>query len=93
MDLPDLIEAIGALDRADLAALLAAIAARMAQPVAKPGDGPDNLVDIEEASRLLGVSRSWLYHRKVPFTVKIGGRRMYSRDGIQRYIRLHKGRD
>lgn len=93
MSLADIITAISTFDQHDLAALLAAIAGRMAQVRDQP-DGADGLVDTSEAARLLGVSESWLYHaEQLPFAVKVGGRRMYSRTGIQKYIRRNRGKN
>jgi hypothetical protein len=90
----DLIAAINAADVADMPALLAAIAGRLAEPRAAnvPGEGTE-LVDIDEAERLTGMSKSFLYHQRLPFAVKVGRRRMFSRTGIKKFIEKNSVRD
>ena len=42
---------------------------------------------------MLGVSASYLYHgRKLPFAVRVGARRMFSRRGIQKFIAKQQGK-
>ena len=85
MNLPDLIDAIGKLDRADLAALLAAIASRMAQPpVAADVDQSTALVTAKQLAAKLNVTEAWIRERvrtnQIPF-VRLG-----------RYIRFDPAR-
>ena len=52
-------------------------------------DANDELVDVNEASRRLGVSASYLYHNsaKFTFTRRIGPRALrFSSNGIEKYI-------
>ena len=86
MNLPDLIAAIGALDRAELPALMLAIAARLAEVKPATAQAADELLDVNEAAKVLGVSPSWLHHRpNLPFRRKIGGKLKFSRKGIERW--------
>ena len=86
MSIKDLIAAIAELDREDLPALMLAIAARMAEGKPTPAQAADELVDVNEAARILGVSPSWLHHRpNLPFRRKIGGKVKFSRSGIARW--------
>ena len=50
---------------------------------------PDELLDIREASRRLGVSTDYLYrhHRKFPFTRRVGRKVLFSSLGIGQYLR------
>jgi hypothetical protein len=86
-DLPDLLHQIATLDSAEMPALLCAFAARMAEARrATPTVIDADLVDVHEAARLLGVSRSWLNHRpELPFRRKLGGKVKYSRSGLARW--------
>jgi hypothetical protein len=86
-----IITAIATVDRKALPALLAAIAARMAE--SEPAAGDDSLIDVHEAATILGVSESYLNHNTQPFTVKVGGRRMFSKAGIQKFIARNAGKD
>jgi hypothetical protein len=84
---------IAQIDPADIPAVLAACAARMAAVMQhSKGADDDGLVDAKEAARLLAVSPSFLYHRRLDFAVQVGRRRMYSRKGIQRFIARNAGR-
>ena len=49
---------------------------------------PDELLDIESASRRLGVSKDYLYRHseEFPFTRRIGRKLLFSRTGIERHI-------
>ena len=53
-----------------------------------PAANPDELVDISEASRRLGVSKSYLYRHsgQFPFAHHIGRKLVFSSLGIDRYI-------
>jgi predicted DNA-binding transcriptional regulator AlpA len=89
VSLPELLAEIAKLDPADCPAVLAALAAKMATARdSQPAGDADELLDAEAAAALLGISESWLYHRrKLPFRVKIGGKLKFSRGGIQRWIK------
>jgi predicted DNA-binding transcriptional regulator AlpA len=53
----------------------------------------DRLMDAEEASKLLGMSRHWLYRhgKKLPFTRKLGPKNLrFSYQGIQKYLATRK---
>jgi excisionase family DNA binding protein len=51
--------------------------------------GPDRLVDIDEAAKLLSVSEDYLYHnlKRLPFVRRLGPRLLrFSFNGIQKWI-------
>jgi predicted DNA-binding transcriptional regulator AlpA len=53
----------------------------------------DRLLDAEQASKLLGMSRYWLYRhaKKLPFTRKLGPKNLrFSYQGIQKYLATRK---
>ena len=82
---------------ASLAALMAKIAARQMTTPAPSTDPPsatDENLSVDEASRRLGVSRSWLYKhaRQLPFQVRIGRRLLFSAHGLERWTRQRQGR-
>jgi predicted DNA-binding transcriptional regulator AlpA len=55
----------------------------------------DRLLDVEEAAAKLAVSKDWLYRHaaKLPFTVRLGPRRLrFSDKGIDRFIQHRQGR-
>jgi excisionase family DNA binding protein len=56
--------------------------------------GPDRNLDIQEAARILGVSRGYLYRHaeSLPFTVRIGRRLLFSAEGLERWNRRRQGR-
>lgn len=53
----------------------------------------DENLNIEEASRRLGVSRDWLYRnaRRLPFTIRIGRRLLFSARGLELWNRKRQG--
>jgi predicted DNA-binding transcriptional regulator AlpA len=61
-----------------------------AQPaVASSPTHGDATVDVDEAARLLGMSRSWVYRHasRLPFTRRVGRRALrFSTSGIRRYL-------
>jgi helix-turn-helix protein len=57
-----------------------------ATPVAAP---PDELLSVKQAALKLGCSRDFLYKRDLPFVVRLGRKRMFSRNGIDKYLQ-HK---
>ena len=54
----------------------------------------DRLLNARAAAVKLGTSQDWLYRRsqKLPFTVRIGRKVLFSEAGIERYIRQRMGR-
>lgn len=53
----------------------------------------DRLIDVDEAAKLLAVSKEFLYHnaQKLPFTRKLGrGLLRFSANGIQKFIESKK---
>jgi hypothetical protein len=78
-----------------VAAFLAALAKRQREssvtPV--PTDSVDEMLDIRAAAQRLGVSVSWLYHRRdLNFRTKVGGKVLYSAAGIAKYLKARAGR-
>lgn len=53
---------------------------------------PDELLDVEEATRRLGLSKDYLYrhHSDFPFTRRVGRKLLFSGLGIERYIKTAK---
>lgn len=91
MSLSDLITAIRALPRDQLPSLMVVIGGIMSEQSAATVD--DELIDVAEASRILGLSPSYLYHAKsLPYMVRVGNRRRFSRAGIQRFIAKQAGK-
>ncbi len=57
------------------------------------GTGEERLLDVDEASELLGMSRCWLYRHasKLPFTRRLGRKNLrFSYQGIQKYLATRK---
>jgi hypothetical protein len=55
----------------------------------RPEKGGDRLVNIHEASKIFGLSRSWLYRNapQLPFTRRVsGGRLRFSYRGMMEYL-------
>jgi hypothetical protein len=80
-------------DIAVLAAIGGAVHLRIAALASSNGKADDELIDVHEAARILGLSESQLYHGDFPFEVKgrgQGRKRLFSRAGIQRYIRRNQ---
>ncbi len=79
----------------DLERLKATLWARLTLPQSNGQSTPDGdrLLDVKEAAAKLGVSEGWLYrsHSKLPFTVRIGNKLLFSEAGIERYIRQRAG--
>jgi predicted DNA-binding transcriptional regulator AlpA len=62
---------------------------RLTVPPVQTSPSPDDeLIDVTEASRRLGVSRSYLYqhHSRFPFTRRVGRSLRFSIKGIENYI-------
>jgi excisionase family DNA binding protein len=60
---------------------------RLTSPAAQ--HPPDELLNVEEAARRLGVSPGYLYrnHHRLPFTRHMGRKLLFSANGIEAYIR------
>lgn len=74
-----------------LLAKLLTDAGASAQPQASSNGGPDRLLSLDEASQLLSVSKSWLYHnaKRHHLAVKLGdGTLRFSFLACQRYIKM-----
>lgn len=54
----------------------------------------ERLLSVEQAASKLSTSRDWLYRHaeKLPFTVRLGKRLLFSEQGIDGYIRRRMGR-
>jgi excisionase family DNA binding protein len=52
----------------------------------------DRLLSIEEAAKMLGHSKIWLYRnsKRLPFLVKMGRSIRFSRSGIEKWIETQK---
>lgn len=63
----------------------------MSPTTASPSE--DKLLNIDEASALLGMSKDRLYRNDYPFTIRDGGLLRFSYNGIQKWIktRLRQG--
>jgi hypothetical protein len=85
---PELPELIGS-----LAELQAICMARLAAPVPS-SRRPEELLDVQEASRRLGVSTQYLYknHANLPFSRRIGRKLLFSSTGIDDHFRSRKRR-
>lgn len=51
----------------------------------------DELLDVEEGARRLGLSKDYLYrhHSSFPFTRRVGRKLLFSARGIDKHIRQH----
>lgn len=69
-----------------LAAAQTRLAAIMASMVVTSTE--DRLLDVDEAAKVLGVDRQWLYRRTrtLPFAVRLAGKVRFSAAGIQLFI-------
>ncbi|MBI3895104.1 MAG: hypothetical protein HY313_04155 [Acidobacteria bacterium] len=58
------------------------------------GESGDRLLDAKEAAAMLHTSADYLYRHsaKLPFTVRMGRKVLFSEAGIGRYIRARMGR-
>lgn len=78
-----------------LAAGIAVLAARSFEvagrlrPESSLRNTHDDLVDVHEAARVLGMSVKWVYRHasKLPFAVRVGRSLRFSRAGIEKYRR------
>ena len=64
-----------------------AMARLTSAPVQRPE--VDELLDVAEAGRRLGVSKDYLYrhHRNFTFTRRVGRKLLFSAEGIEKHIR------
>jgi hypothetical protein len=71
----------------DLAEVSATANARLAHPVVEAR--PDELLNVEETARRMGVSKDFLYRnsRRYPFTRRQGRKLLFSSTGIDMYLR------
>lgn len=73
-----------------LMGLVAAAQARLAAVIAGMAvtSTEDRLLDVDEAAKVLGVDRQWLYRRTrtLPFAVRLAGKVRFSAAGIQSFI-------
>jgi excisionase family DNA binding protein len=71
----------------ELAEINAVATARLTSPTVTAK--PDELLDIEETARRMGVSRDYLYraHRRLPFTRRQGRKLLFSSLGLDSYLR------
>ena len=76
-----------------MAARLMQMAAALLARCTTSADRDRNL-SVKEAAERMGVSVSYLYqnHGKLPFTVKIGSRLLFSSDGIAKWLRRQQGK-
>ena len=76
-----------------LAAILKPIVKEAVQEALNGHREEDRLLDAQEASRLLCVSKDWLYRqaKKLPFSRKLGPKMLrFSSQGIQKYLATRK---
>lgn len=94
MTLPDVLAALDDLTLPALAAVQAKVSARLVA-IATEAVAPsaeDRLLTAEEAAGYLQRRPSWLYRRQgLPFRVRVGGRDMYSLNGIKEWASKVKG--
>jgi hypothetical protein len=57
-----------------------------------PQAAPDEWLDVKQTAELLKVSRDYLYHNhaSLPFAKRLGKRLLFSRTGMERYMRRAK---
>jgi predicted DNA-binding transcriptional regulator AlpA len=73
----------------DLAEIQATAHARLSAPAPAPAL-PDELLNVAQAAQKLGCSRDFLYRGKFPFARRLGRKLMFSRVGIEEYLRKQK---
>jgi excisionase family DNA binding protein len=65
--------------------------ARLNSPRTPQTVHPDELLNVEQAAKRLGVSKKYLYtHVNLPFAKSVGRRRLFSARGIEQFIRDNK---
>jgi excisionase family DNA binding protein len=55
-----------------------------------PAQQSDDLLTVKQAATKLGCSVDYLYKRDFPFVRRLGRKRMFSRNGIEAYLRQPK---
>ena len=70
----------------DLAEISATASARLSSSVVE--SQPDELLDVEETARRMGVSKDYLYRhqRKFPFARRIGRKLLFSSSGLDKFL-------
>lgn len=73
----------------DIEEVRATAQARLNSGAAVLPSGPDRLMTVGEAKDRLGVSADYLYRNngRLPFTVRMGRKLLFSEAGIERYLR------
>jgi hypothetical protein len=76
---------------ADLEEVRVTAMARLTAPI-HAQHPPDELVAVDEAACLLGVSPNYLYHnhKRLTFVRRMGRRLLFSSNGIQAYLRSRR---
>jgi|HubBroStandDraft_6_1064221.scaffolds.fasta_scaffold1835067_1 hypothetical protein len=72
----------------DLAEIAATAQARLSAPAPMPQ--ADELLSVKQAALKLGCSTAYLYRNALPFVRRMGRKRMFSRVGIEEYLRKQK---
>jgi hypothetical protein len=75
---------------ADLEVLRLTAQARLLAPSVQTA--PDEWLDVKEAAAVLKVSEDYLYHNaaRLPFAKRLGKRLLFSRCGIEKYMKTAK---
>jgi excisionase family DNA binding protein len=70
----------------DLAEISATASARLSSAVVE--SRPDELLDVEETARRIGISKDYLYRhqRKFPFARRIGRKLLFSSSGLDKFL-------
>ncbi len=73
---------------AALASRSLAVSGRLLTEAQRPADpGQDELLDVDEAARITGLSRELLYRSKsLPFKLRVGKRVLFSKLGVAKWI-------
>jgi excisionase family DNA binding protein len=100
----DLLAHLEPLPAAQLAALLGQLAALqqlvtarlmgdLLDPATGEAPGGDRLLTVADVADRLACSKDWVYRHRLPFAVRQGRQRRFSRAGLERYIRERAGRE
>jgi hypothetical protein len=87
---------LASVPRSEIPALLChlnSLAAALSARLLAEDNEPDELLDVAAAAQHLKVSESHIYHhaKHWPFTVRVGGKLLFSSRGIDRYLRSRQG--
>ena len=87
-DLPGI---LGELERLKAAAWMRTT---LPAPYSEDRDAPEANLSAQKAARSLGVSLAWIYKnaRRLPFTLRIGRRLLFSARGLERWNKQRQGR-